>query len=73
MFDHLQEPFMPGTVIPSNRDPNGWHFTFRDATGNEYYYRVSDYSSAAEAKMSMRRFCAAFGNQELLDELYGPQ
>lgn len=70
-FGDLVEPFRPGMVIPSNRDPEGWHFTFSDATGNTYHYRVSDYRSAAEAKMAMRRFCAAFGNEELAAELYG--
>lgn len=58
MFNHLQKPFMPGMVIPSNRDPNGWHFTFRDALGETYHYRISDWQSATIAKTKMREFVA---------------
>lgn len=74
MFDHLAKPFLPGTVIPSNRDPMGWHFTFSDATGNEYYYRVTDYQRQHDAKVAMRRFVAGSGNTEMAElvrRLYG--
>ncbi|CAB4143342.1 hypothetical protein UFOVP447_124 [uncultured Caudovirales phage] len=57
MFDHLSKPFKPGMVIPSNRDPGGWHFTFRDGTENTYHYRVNDYRTSWEAKAAMRKFC----------------
>ena len=74
MFEDCVKPFRPGVVIPSNRDPNGWHWTFLDATGNEYYYRVNDYERAHDAKVAMRRFVARSGNaemQELVNRLYG--
>ena len=74
MFDHLPRPFRPGMVIPSNRDPNGWHFTFVDAEGHEYYYRITDYRSPGLAKMAMRRFVAQSGNaemRELVADRYG--
>lgn len=74
MFEDLVKPFRPGTVIPSNRDPNGWHWTFHDATGNEYHYRVHDYERAFDAKVAMRRWVAASGNDEMMEmvqRLYG--
>lgn len=74
MFEHLERPFRPGVVIPSNRDPEGWHFTFHDATGNEYHYRVNDYQRSFDAKVAMRRFVAKSGNtdmMELVQRLYG--
>jgi hypothetical protein len=74
MFEHLERPFRPGVVIPSNRDPEGWHFTFHDATGNEYHYRINDYQRSFDAKVAMRRFVARSGNDEMLEivqRLYG--
>lgn len=69
MFDHLPRPFCPGTVIPSNRDPQGWHWTFRDAMGEEYHYRVIDYRNPAAAKQAMREFCARNGNERIAAQL----
>lgn len=57
LFPGPIKPFMPGMVIPSNRDPAGWHFTFRDQTENTYHYRLVDYRSCAAAKTAMREFC----------------
>lgn len=70
MFDHLAKPFTPGMVIPSNRNDREWHFTFRDATGNEYYWRVSDLPSAVIAKQKMRVFCATVGENKALSESF---
>lgn len=74
MFDNLVRPFRPGIVIPSNRDPNGWHWTFHDATGNEYYHRITDHQRVHDAKAAMRRFVADSGNEEMremVQRLYG--
>lgn len=76
MFEDLVKPFQPGVVIPSNRDPSGWHWTFHDATGNEYHYRVHDYERAHDAKVAQRRFVAASGNTDMLEmvnRLYGSE
>lgn len=74
MYDHLAKPFAPGHVIESNRAPGRWHWTFLDATGNEYHHRVTDYERAFDAKVAMRRFVAASGNDDMLEvvqRLYG--
>ena len=74
MFDHLAKPFTPGSVIESNRCPGAWHWTFYDATGNEYHCRVVDHRRAFDAKVAMRRFVAESGNQDMLElvqRLYG--
>lgn len=74
MFEDLVKPYSPGHVIESNRCPGQWHWTFLDATGNEYYYRVNDYERAHDAKVAMRRFVARSGNAEMLElvnRLYG--
>jgi len=63
MFSHLSKPFLPGMVVPSNRDPNGWHFTFQDSTGQDYYHRVVDFNSAAKAKQAMREFVKSQNNR----------
>ena len=68
-FEHLPKPFTPGSVIPSNRSPGEWHWTVRCALGEEYYWRVTDYALASDAKLAMRRWCAASGNTELLQYL----
>ena len=74
MFEHLAKPFTPGYVIESNRCLGHWHWTFYDATGNEYHNRLIDYDRAFDAKVAMRRFVAASGNQDMLElvqHLYG--
>lgn len=69
-WSHLPTPFRPGTVIPSNRDRLGWHFTFSDATGNSYHNRTIDYRSAAEAKSNMRSFVARYNRAQLKDSTH---
>ena len=76
MFEDPAKPFRPGDVIPSNRDPGGWHWTFVDANGEEHCYRVHDYERVHDARVAMRRWVAASGNQEMLEmvnRLYGTE
>ena len=60
-WDHLKRPFTPGVVIPSNRHPSEFHFTFFDADGAEYYNRFRDLPEDVARLRMLEFICKANG------------
>jgi hypothetical protein len=60
-WDHLKRPFRTGKVIPSNRHPTEFHFTFFDADGAEYHNRFSDLPGDVAHRVMLEFVCKANG------------